>query len=233
MVRYPHWIGVTAQNGNGEHPISSGFAGMDLFWSSPVELSPPAGVEGTILFTSTPEAWLQTKDFQVNPDMSFAFSLEQETTKGTQVLAAALAGKFPSWFAGKDKPVREGSSEELPDPPAAAGDARIVVIGDTDMASLMFTRNRQPNLSFLIKAADWLCNDDDIIGIRNRSVLAGRLEKIIEPEKRIAAMYFARALNVIVIPLAVIAAGFLIALRRRRAIKEDESIIKGRASDDI
>ncbi|MDR2246951.1 MAG: GldG family protein [Treponema sp.] len=233
MVRYPHWIGVMAQNGNGEHPISSGFAGMDLFWSSPVELNPPAGVEGAILFTSTPEAWLQTKDFQVNPDMSFAFSQELEATKGTKVLAAALSGKFPSWFAGKDKPIREGSSEELPDPPGATRDARIVVIGDTDMASLLFTRNRQPNRSFLIKAADWLCNDDDIIGIRNRSILAGRLEKIIDPEKRITAMYFARALNVIVIPLAVIAAGFLIALRRRRAIKEDESVNKGRASDDV
>jgi ABC-type uncharacterized transport system involved in gliding motility auxiliary subunit len=165
--------------------------------------------------------------------MSAAFALEMEETKGTKVLAAALAGKFPSWFAGKDKPVREGSSEELPDPAAAAGDARIVVIGDTDMASLMFTRNRQVDLNFLIKAADWLCNDDDIIGIRNRSILAGRLEKIAEPEKRVAAMYFARALNVIVIPLAVIAAGLLIALRRRRAVKEDMSANTGRAHDDV
>ncbi|MDR2071562.1 MAG: GldG family protein [Treponema sp.] len=221
MVRYPHWIGVTGQNGNGGHPISASFAGADMFWSSPVELNPPAGIEGTILFTSTPEAWLQTKDFQVNPDMDFAFTQEMEETKGTKVLAAALAGKFPSWFAGKDKPVREGSSEELPDPPGTSGDARIVVIGDTDMASLMFIRNRQPNLNFLIKAADWLCNDDDIIGIRNRSILAGRLEKIVDIEKRIVAMSFARALNVIVIPLAVIVAGLLIALRRRRTIKEN------------
>ncbi|MDR0376577.1 MAG: GldG family protein [Spirochaetaceae bacterium] len=233
MVRYPHWIGITGQNGNSEHPISSGFAGADLFWSSPVELNPPAGIEGTVLFTSTPEAWLQTKDFQVNPDMSFAFMQEMEETQGAKVLAAALAGKFPSWFADKDKPVREGSSEELPEPAGAAEDARIVVIGDTDIASLMFTRNYQPNLTFLIKAADWLCNDDDIIGIRNRSVLTGRLEKIVDPEKRIAAMSFARALNVVVVPLTVIAAGLLIAVRRRRAVKEDASATTGRANDDV
>jgi hypothetical protein len=198
-----------------------------------VELNPPPGVEGTILFTSTPEAWLQTRNFQVSPDMSAAFAMEMEETKGTKVLAVTLAGKFPSWFADKGKPVREGSSEELPDPVGEAGDARIVVIGDTDMASLMFTRNRQPDLDFLIKAADWLCNDDDIIGIRNRSILAGRLEKISDPEKRVAAMYFARALNVIVVPLAVIIAGLLIALRRRRAVKEDLSANNGRANDGL
>jgi gliding-associated putative ABC transporter substrate-binding component GldG len=233
MVRYPHWIGVMGQDGNPEHPISAAFAGADMFWSSPVELNPPPGVEGTVLFTSTPDAWLQTRDFQVNPDMSFAFTQEMEETRGTKVLAAALAGKFPSWFADKPKPVREGSSEELPDAVGTARDARIVVIGDTDMVSVMFTRNRQLNMGFLIKAADWLCNDDDIIGIRNRGTLAGRLEKIPDPEKRIAAMAFARALNVIVIPLAVIAAGLLIALRRRRAVKEDVSVNSGRAGDDV
>jgi gliding-associated putative ABC transporter substrate-binding component GldG len=233
MVRYPHWIGITGQGGNGEHPVSSAFAGADLFWSSPVELDPPPGVEGTVLFTSTPEAWLQTRDFQVNPDMSFAFTGEMEETRGTQVLAAALAGKFPSWFADKPRPVREGSGEELPEPVGTVGDARIVVIGDTDMASLMFTRNRQPNLVFLIKAADWLCNDDDIIGIRNRSTLTGRLEKILDPEKRIAAMSFSRAFNVIVIPLAVIVTGFLIALRRRRAVREDVSASNGKVSDGV
>ncbi|MDR2742645.1 MAG: GldG family protein [Treponema sp.] len=227
MIRYPHWISVPGQNGNGEHPISASFAGVDLFWSSPVELNPPPGVEGTILFTTTPEAWLQTRNFQVSPDMSAAFALEMEETRGTKVLAAALAGKFPSWFADKDKPVREGSSEELPGPVGTAGDARIVVIGDTDIASLMFTRNHQLDLNFLIKAADWLCNDDDIIGIRNRGILTGRLEKISDPEKRVAAMAFARALNVIIVPLAVILAGLLIALRRRRAVKEDLPVNNG------
>jgi gliding-associated putative ABC transporter substrate-binding component GldG len=231
IVRYPFWIGVTEQGGNPQHPVSAGFAGADLFWPSPVELEPPPGVEGTILFTSTPEAWFQTQNFQVSPDMSFLFTQEMEETKGTKILAAALAGKFPSWFADRSKPVREGSSEELPDPAGETRDARIVVIGDTDMVSAMYTQNRQPNFTFLIQAADWLCNDDDIIGIRNRGSRAGRLDNILEPEKRAAAMSFARTLNVIIIPLAVIAAGILIALRRRRAIKESANL--GREADAV
>jgi gliding-associated putative ABC transporter substrate-binding component GldG len=231
LVRYPFWISATEQSGNPEHPVSSDFAGADLFWSSPLELSPPPGVEGTILFTSTPEAWLQTRDFQVNPDMNFAFTQEMEETRGTKVLAATLAGKFPSWFTGRPKPVREGSSEELPDPAGEPRDARIVVLGDTDMVSVLFTRDRQFNLRFLIQAADWLCNDDDIIGIRNRNPQAGRLDKILDPPKRLAAMSFARALNVIIIPLAVIVAGVLIALRRRRAVKESVNI--EREADDL
>ncbi|MDR3130269.1 MAG: GldG family protein [Treponema sp.] len=227
MIRYPFWISVAAQNGNPEHPISASFAGADLYWPSPLELNPPDGIDAAVLFSSTPEAWLQTKDFQVNPDMSAAFILEMEETKGAKVLAAALAGKFPSWFAGKAKPVREGSSEELPDPVAASAEARIVVIGDTDIASLMFTRDRQLDLNFLIKVADWLCNDDDIIAIRNRGAQTGRLEKITESEKRLAAISFVRTFNVIIIPMAVIVAGLLFALRRRRAIREDAQVNTG------
>jgi gliding-associated putative ABC transporter substrate-binding component GldG len=231
MVRYPLWIGVTEQGGNPEHPISAAFPGADLFWSSPLELNPPPGVEGTILFTSTPEAWLQTRDFQVNPDAGYAFTREAEETRGTKTLALALSGKFPSWFAGRDKPVREGSSEELPDPVGEAREARLVVIGDTDMVSALFTQNRYPNMSFLIQAADWLCNDDDIIGIRSRNTRTLRLDKILDPQRRIAAMSFARVLNVVVVPLAVIAAGILIALRRRRVIRESDNI--GRAANGI
>ncbi|GHU98272.1 hypothetical protein FACS189483_06090 [Spirochaetia bacterium] len=224
LVRYPHFVSVLEQYGNPSHPISAGFGGVDLFWASPIDFTLPAGVEGTVLFTSTPEAWLMTRDFVIDTEAaSYAFSREELDTRGTKVLAAALSGKFPAWFAGVPKPVREGSGEELPDLPREAQESRIVVIGDTDLGSgyIQYTRS-QRNLDFLIQAADWLSNDDDIIGIRNRENQTGRLDRIVEPEKRLAAIGFSRILNVVILPLLVIIAGLLIALRRKQSFLKDK-----------
>ncbi|MDR1031227.1 MAG: GldG family protein [Treponema sp.] len=219
LVRYPHWIGILEENGNKQHPLTAQFSGVDLFWSSPLELNPPDQVSGEPLFTSSPEAWLQTKDFTVDPVMGAAlFEREALDTKGVKVLGAALSGRFPSYFANLPKPVREGAAEELPELPAASQESRIIVIGDTDIAS-NFTRGEPRNFDFLVQAASWLGNDDDIIGIRNRENQGGRLDKILNEEKRVMAMVFARIINVVCIPLGVVVVGVCFAWRRRSRIR--------------
>jgi ABC-type uncharacterized transport system involved in gliding motility auxiliary subunit len=219
-VRYPLWIGIQAQNRNPDHPLTAAFDGIDVFWASPLELNPPDGVTATPLFYTTAEAWSMTKDFALNPEMSYQFQAEINETKGEKLLGAALYGKFPSWFAGMSKPVREGSEEELPDMPAETKESRIIVIGDTDLVSAItqYTRSDR-NFDFFLKAADWLGNDDDIIGIRSRQTQLGRLDKITDAEKRLNAMAFARYLNVIFIPLVVIALGIFRSLQRRRSLQ--------------
>jgi ABC-type uncharacterized transport system involved in gliding motility auxiliary subunit len=218
MVRYPHWIGIQPQSANPDHPLTARFGGVDLYWPSPIDLNPPQGVEGETLFSTTPEAWLMTRDFNANPDMVSLFDREAADTRGEKVMAVSLSGTFPGWFANLPKPVREGSAEELPDMPGSPKPARIIVVGDTDVAGMLMqvTRSEERNLDFLLVAADWLGNEDDIIGIRNRQAGQARLDRILDPEKRAAAMAFSRALNVVFIPLLVILAGVLLALKRRR-----------------
>jgi ABC-type uncharacterized transport system involved in gliding motility auxiliary subunit len=216
LVPYPHWVGVLEQNGSRNNPITAGFGGVDLFWCSPIELNPPDQVEAEPLFVSTPEAWLMTRDFTANPSMGYLFEQEEPDTRGEKILGAALSGKFPRWF--EEKPVREGSGEELPDMPAESGYSRIVVVGDTDMGTTLIQyrySGGQRNLDFFLQAADWLGNDDDIIGIRSRLPQAGRLNKILDPLKRVRAMGFAQFLNMVVVPLAVIALGIFRAWKRR------------------
>jgi ABC-type uncharacterized transport system involved in gliding motility auxiliary subunit len=223
ISRYPHWIGVMGENGNPDHPVSSGFAGVDLFWPSPLELNPPEQVKAEILFSSTPGAWLMTGDFVTNPDPQNRFDREAPDTQGTRVLAAALSGKFPSWFEGLPKPAREGSPEELPDRIGETRDSRIIVVGDTDFASfLMQYAQAQRNLDFLLQAADWLGNDDDIIGIRNRRSRIGRLDRIPDPEMRERVMVFSRIVNVVIIPLGVITAGVFFTWRRKTGMKRKD-----------
>jgi gliding-associated putative ABC transporter substrate-binding component GldG len=220
-VRYPLWIGIQAQNRNPDHPLTAAFDGIDLFWASPLELNPPEGVTATPLLYTTAEAWSMTKDFATNPEMSYQFQAEINETKGEKLLGAALYGKFPSWFAGMPKPVREGSEEELPDMPAETKESRIIVIGDSDLVSTVITQytGSDRNYDFFLKAADWLGNDDDIIGIRSRQTQPGRLDKITDVEKRLKAMAFARYFNVIFIPLVVIALGILRSFQRRRSLQ--------------
>lgn len=218
MVRYPHWVQVQPDGGGKGHPLTSGFRGLDLFWPSPVELNAPEGVSGEALLTSTAEAWLQTKDFSANPDLMSQFEAEADATRGPETLGVDLAGVFPSWFAGRPKPVRAGSDETLPDLPAQPKPARVIVIGDTDLAGVFtqMTQGTARNMGFLVQAADWLSNDDDIIAIRNRQSEGGRLDRILDPEARAAAMLLSRTLNTVIIPLALIAAGILLAFKRRR-----------------
>ena len=130
-------------------------------------------------------------------------------------MGASLTCIFPSWFEGRPKPESSDGSE-LPDMPSQAKPARIIVVGDTAFAtSLMNVTGGQRNLDFLIQAAGWLCNDDDIIGIRSKETGSGRLDKIIDPAEKAAAMQLVRFINVGLVPLLVIAAGVLLALRRR------------------
>ena len=216
IVRYPLWIGVQGENGNQQHPLSSGFNGIDLYWSSPLELAASPSVEAAVLFTTSQDGWSMSKAFHTSPEMPYLLEMEAAETKGEKILGASLSGVLPSFFRGAPKPVREGSAEELPDLPEYARPSRIIVIGETDFATNMIgaTQAKQ-NLDFLLRAADWLANDDDIIGIRSRQPQAGRFDKITDPVSRSAAMSFVRTFNVIVVPFLVIAAGFFIAYRRK------------------
>jgi ABC-type uncharacterized transport system involved in gliding motility auxiliary subunit len=215
LIRYPFWVSVLPQFSNAEHPVCSGFNGADLYWPNPLELSAPSGIEAEKLFSSTPEAWLQTKDFNINPDQSYAFLQEQDATKNEYVLAAALSGKQNGYFRGKEKPVREGAGEELPDLPEASSASRIIVVGNSEFAANQFNQS-DTNYLFLTSACDWLSNDDDIIGIRSRAPQTGRLDKIVDQEKRLGAFAFARILNTVFMPLMVVALAFVLAQSRKK-----------------
>jgi ABC-type uncharacterized transport system involved in gliding motility auxiliary subunit len=214
MTRNPQWIRVLRENSNPDHPVSAHFTGLDMYWASPLSLNAPDGVEAGRLFTTTADAWSMREPYNVNPEIPYLLERDSSETRGRKILGASLAGVFPSWFAGMPKPWQEEG--ELPDMPFEPKAGRIIVVGDTEFAtSFLSVSGGQRNLDFLVQAADWLGNDDDIIGIRSRESGSGRLDRIIEPEKRAAAMRTAQAVNVFIVPLLVVLAGIAIALRRR------------------
>jgi len=207
ITRNNQWIRVLSENGNPAHPVSANFSGLDLYWASPLQLNAPDGVEADYLFTSTAEAWSMREPFFTNPEVPYLFERDAAETTGEKILGVSLTGIFPSWFADK----------EIPAMPAQAKPARLIVVGETEFATAFLgVTNGQRNLDFMVQAADWLCNDDDIIQIRSRSSQSGRLDKIIDTGKRASAMRLAQIVNIFVVPALVIIAGLFFALRRRK-----------------
>lgn len=224
LVRYPHWVVVLPQNSNSTHPITARFDGLDLFWASPLTINPPAGVTADWLFTSTKEAWLMTKDMITNPDMEAIFSSEASTTKGQYTLGASLTGTFPSYFVGKPKPEKTGSKDVLPDIPSEPKEGRLIVIGDSEFpTTLVQYTNSNQNLEFLVKAADWLSNDKDILAIRTRLPATARLNKISDPIARARSAVMVQFINVICIPLLVIGYGVFRNMRRKAKLQSREA----------
>ena len=225
-VRYPEWIGVQQGAGNPNQPLTARFAGLDLYWPSPLELSPPPGVSAEALFSSTNQAWLQTDKFITDPNRIPQFDAEAATTRGTKVLGAVLSGIFPGAYEGRPKPERKAaakaaaSTDALPDLPMQKKPSRIIVVGDADFAgSLMqVSRAEGRNLEFLVRTAEWLSSDDDIIAIRGREG-EGRLDRITDSDKRNTAMAFSRGFNTVFIPLCVIIAGLFLGWRRAARLR--------------
>jgi ABC-type uncharacterized transport system involved in gliding motility auxiliary subunit len=225
IVRYPLWISVMQSNGNPQHPVSANFSGLDLYWPSPLELHPSDKVKADVLFTSTTEAWVMRGEFYTSPEMPYLLEKSAAETRGKKDLGAALSGEFPSFFRGSQKPYREGSDEVLPDMPPYANQSRIIVVGDTDFATNMINAtNARQNLDFLLRSADWLVSDEDIIKIRSKQPHVGRLDKIFDSGKRSSAMRFVQIVNIGIIPMLVIAGGFFLAARRKKRSQEAETV---------
>ena len=215
LIQYPQWIRVRNENRNPDHPVSANFAGLDLYWASPLYLIEREGVTAAPLFSSTRDAWTMREPFQISPELAGMMNRDAASTSGRKILGASLSGIIPSFFADKPKPFLSDETE-LPDMPFEARPARLIIVGEIDFAtSFLGVTNGQHNLDFLVQTADWLSNDDDIIGIRPRTVSTERLDKIISPDQQIAAMRFARITNVYIVPLLVVFAGIFLALRRR------------------
>jgi MYXO-CTERM domain-containing protein len=213
IVQYPHWFGIFRENASPTHPVTSNFSGLDLYWPSHISANPPAGVEGETLFTSSAESWVLKENFTTNPEWIYRMGGDEDT--GPRTLGLSLSGAFPSWFRGTAKPEREG--ENLPDLPPVSSPSRIIVVSDTDMVTGLLDYTRAVyNLDFMIRALDWLGNDDDLIEIRGRMSRVGRLDKIAGAEAKSRVMGFAQGLNVVFLPLALVGAGLLFAWRRRK-----------------
>jgi len=204
MMPYPFWPSLGPQDTNQNHPIMTNVSGLDFYWVSPLSIS--EGVQAEVLVSSTETSKLQTGAFDVNPEAAqLTYNTSSEVAQA-RPLAVLRTGAMASAFAS-EKPVLASTEQ-----------ARLIVVGDADFASdlIQYTESGS-NLYFLKNLLEWLGNDVELMQIRTRQVGIPQLNAIKNVSDRNTVASIAWILNVIVIPVAVIAFGVLRAFKRRKA----------------
>ena len=89
---YPPWVSVRGPGVSPDHPVTAGFAGLDLLWPSPLEPLPVEGVRARSRWRSSSSAsWVAQEPFVIDP-----FRVPRSgAPAGARVLALALSGRFP------------------------------------------------------------------------------------------------------------------------------------------
>jgi len=219
---YPHWISVQREGINPLHRVTESLARVDLYWASPLELVHPATVEADVLLSTSSEAWLQTDNFITNPDDPALYDhadsqRQNETPSSPMVLAAALSGFFPSAFAHY---TMDENTDQMPEQNHPSRTSRIIVVGNSSFATdiMQLGQSEASNLDFLIRSAQWLSGNEDLLTIRARQ-LPQSLDAIVDHEQRLFAMTFSRVVNTVLMPLAVALTGFIVLVRRSRKLR--------------
>ena len=211
ILQYPFWLKVSPENMNLNHLICEGMNELHMYWANPLEVNLPenSNIEVTELFGTGNEAWLMASPYYISPDLDFTYNRDKAKTQGKRTLAAGLSGIFPSFF-NDDIYIDEEEQEKK--------QAGIIVVGNSFFITdfLRVTQeNTDINIRFLIKAADWLGGDEDIMGIRAR-IASNKLDKLAnEPDKEAAAITFVQTVNVIIMPLIVVFTGLFFIMWRR------------------
>jgi ABC-type uncharacterized transport system involved in gliding motility auxiliary subunit len=234
LVKYAYWVSINQKNVSKENPVTSRFAGLDLYWPSPMEISKVDGLETEVLASSTDKAWRATKDFPLNPQEEYRFYEEKDSTGGKYALAAAVKGTFPDAFAGKKLPERAGAESDWADKKAVAEaktavPAKAIVFSSSDFATDLMQYSKGQfgfqaggadiNAEFLLSCADWLSSEDDIVSIRTRSYRDARLNKVEDPDAKRGVIFMTYLVTMAVVPLSVVAYGVIRLVRRKRREK--------------
>ncbi|MFO0982064.1 MAG: Gldg family protein [Planctomycetota bacterium] len=108
-VRYPPFVIVT--DIDQAHPITRGLKTMLMTWPASIELSPPPGVEGSVLARSSEQAWKMENVFMLNPSPPI-----EPPQKGLQKfnLVGVLTGKWKSFYAERPLPEALQPKAEAP-----------------------------------------------------------------------------------------------------------------------
>jgi ABC-2 type transport system permease protein len=193
---YPYLVEVRDE-GLANRQITARLEAVGIYWGSPLVVEPPpdASLEMVPILKSSPKSWTSQDLSQVQ----FADYTVPATGTESQLLAAALSGRFASYFADKGAPgsTPAGVASDPADAGAAAPpraevplklspETRLVVVGDTAFLSDFVARVLAgaqggffaENLAFVQNVIDWSTLDNDLVGIRARGLAARHLQRL-------------------------------------------------------
>lgn len=229
-IPYPYFVRITRTGFADGNPVASSQSELMLGWASSLTLAPDtSGKHKTATVTlasSSEQSWEVKENFDLTPKADYELPVKDAMKR--HAMAMHVSGEFGSFFDGKPvPPVKEKTEEDSGDAMSRinlAGEDRdravtpsnkngnLVVIGDANFISAQ--NASRPNIMFLYNLVDWLSLDDNLISVRSRTLR----DKTIDPNILTAGSAkpgIIRALNLLLMPLAVIIVGVIISIRRR------------------
>jgi len=197
---YPFWPKITKPGFNQDLAAVSELESLTLPWVSSLDIINKDNKENGeiyVLVKTTNKAWLQTENYNLNPQQSF-LPLGGKTSQYN--LAIAIFEKFNSAYG------QTGGSP-----------GRLIVVGDSDFINDGFLRQAPENLTFFQNLVDTLNLDEDLIHVRSRGVSSRPIKDLSEGGKALT-----RYLNIFGVTILLIAFGMLRYYMRRRKSRLEE-----------
>lgn len=238
VAKYPFWPKVGGEGINRENPALASLQAVSLPWTAPLEpVSENLGERRKFipLLSSSPFAMAHDLPTPVYGEQQGLLPMSEHEPL---VLAAAVTGKFESYFTGKPLPepvapaghtvtrLPSGMHPEFRD---EAGDGRIVVVGSSDfvtkqaLALFQQLRSGTQNLIFVQNVLDWMTLGEGLIDMRARTAPVHPLS--VGDDDMIDRV---RLANLLAVPLVVVAFGLVrFLLRRHDQRRYEEKLRRG------
>ena len=215
LVDYPYWIALLGGGVNADHPITARFAGVDLFWASPIILNNVDDPRVTPLLRSSPDSWIiPGPQFNTDPQEAVALLAFPDPNPQQHLVGALIEGRIESAFDSLPAAVAEQNPDIVHR--SHTDDGAIIVVSDADFPSILpqFTQSFH-NFTFFQDTIGWLVNDDDLLTIRTRANRDVRLNAL-GPEQTVRAGRLALVINLLIVPIGVALFGIVRSFVRRR-----------------
>ncbi|MDE0089518.1 MAG: Gldg family protein [Candidatus Poribacteria bacterium] len=216
---YPYFVKIAKANFSKEHAVTSQLEVLTLPWTSSLETLDKESIKATPL-AKTSEFGRSSQGFY-NLDPNFPIP---QTDLQAYTVAAALEGKFKSFYADKEIPAvastADTDTENGNDTPTPAQDeeerttitesaeTQIVVVG-----TAQFITQLSPNgIEFFLNSIDWLTLGETLIGIRSHAIT----DRPLNEEVSSFAKNFIKYLCTIGIPLLIVIFGLIRYFLKRR-----------------
>ena len=213
---YPYFVKIVKPNFSAENTITNQLEAVTLPWTSSLAIITKEGITTTALAKTSEFGQSLQGYYNLMPNSPIPDAELQSYT-----VAAALEGKFKSFYADKEIPPVTAASDtaesntpvSTPDPEARqtkteSEQTQIVVVGTAQF----LTQLRPDGINFFLNTVDWLTLGDALIGIRSHTITDRPLREVSEIEKN-----FIKYLCTIGIPLLVVIFGLVRYSLKRRA----------------
>lgn len=192
LIQYPFWIKMTKAGLDQNSVVTNKLQSLVLPWTSSLETikDKAGGNEIQELAKTTNKSWVVSDNYNLNPQQQF-----NPTNQKPYLVAAAVFGKFNSFFAGK--PLPEGMTGQAVE---KTDNARLAVIGNAQFIRDGFVQQFKDNLIFFLNIVDNLTLSQDLISIRAKAISSYPLKNLSDSQ-RLTFKFFGIFSSIIIVAL--------------------------------